>query len=302
MLFRSNEIATVQIKDDDEIRNRESNMNENGYVTTVDEIKEERNESPEFIYERSVISVKKHVMTMAHYDKDVGVKDKNSFLRQTSLNTAILNGDCDSIGDTDYKVDEKSVSLAEKISSGSTQILENESMLDATDRRTTIGCQMPVARPPMFQGSNMAALVTQQPRIQPVVHIRPQITKEEFLNLIAQANNMLGVINGNKEKSFEAKALETREMPEKQDEAVVVKEQASLARVQEQKNAALAIIIEARSKQMEVSINASAKTVGFAENKNEISPISTLFLRRLLQPGIQQRISLQEVWKPTKGI
>lgn len=42
-----------------------------------------------------------------------------------------------------------------------------------------------------------------------------------------------------KEKSFEAKALETREMLEKRDEAVAVKEQASLAREQEQKNAAL---------------------------------------------------------------
>lgn len=68
---------------------------------------------------------------------------KDSSLHQMSLNTAILNGDCDSIGDTDYKVDEKSVSLAENISPDSTQILENESMLDATDRRTRTGCQMP---------------------------------------------------------------------------------------------------------------------------------------------------------------
>jgi phage-related tail protein len=63
-----------------------------------------------------------------------------------------------------------------------------------------------------------------------------------------------------KEKSFEAKALETREMLEKRDEAVAVKEQASLARVQEQKDAALDVIIEARSKQIEVSVDASAKT------------------------------------------
>lgn len=68
---------------------------------------------------------------------------KDSSLHQMSLNTAILNGDCDSIGDTDYKVDEKSISLAEKISSGSIQILENESTIDAVDRSTATGFQMP---------------------------------------------------------------------------------------------------------------------------------------------------------------
>jgi hypothetical protein len=46
---------------------------------------------------------------------------------------------------------------------------------------------------------------------------------------------------------------------EKRDEAVAVKEQASLTHVQEQKDAALDVIIEARSKQIEVSIDASAK-------------------------------------------
>lgn len=79
-----------------------------------------------------------------------------------------------------------------------------------------------------------------------------------------------------KEKSFEAKALETREMLEKRDEAVAVKEQASLTRLQEQKDAALAVIIEARSKQMEVSINATAKTAGDAENKVNDSSVTDL--------------------------
>ena len=79
-----------------------------------------------------------------------------------------------------------------------------------------------------------------------------------------------------KEKSFEAKALETREMLEKRDEAVAIKEQASLTRLQEQKDAALAVIIEARSKQMEVSINATAKTAGDAENKVNDSSVTDL--------------------------
>lgn len=79
-----------------------------------------------------------------------------------------------------------------------------------------------------------------------------------------------------KEKSFEAKALETQEMLEKRDEAVAVKEQASLARVQEQKDAALAVIIEARSKQMEVSVDVSAKTAGVAENKVNDSSVTDI--------------------------
>lgn len=68
---------------------------------------------------------------------------KDCSLHQMSVNTAIVNGDYDNIGVTDYKVEERSVSHAEKISAGSIQILENESMLDATDRSTRTGFQMP---------------------------------------------------------------------------------------------------------------------------------------------------------------
>eukprot|EP01018_Ginkgo_biloba_P014806 Gb_24860 [translate_table: standard] len=67
-----------------------------------------------------------------------------------------------------------------------------------------------------------------------------------------------------KEKAFEAKASETREMLEKREESVAAKEQASLARVQEQKDAALAAIIEAREKQ---SLEPPVKIAGDAENK-----------------------------------
>jgi hypothetical protein len=68
---------------------------------------------------------------------------KDCSLYQMSVNTAIFNGDYDNIGVIDYKVEERSVSHAEKISAGSIQILENESMLDATDRSTRTGFQMP---------------------------------------------------------------------------------------------------------------------------------------------------------------
>jgi hypothetical protein len=64
---------------------------------------------------------------------------KDCSLHQMSVNTAIVNGDYDNIAVTDYKVEERSVSHAEKISAGSIQILENESMLDATDRSTRTG-------------------------------------------------------------------------------------------------------------------------------------------------------------------
>jgi hypothetical protein len=59
-----------------------------------------------------------------------------------TVNIAIVNGDYDNIGVTDYKVEERSVSHAEKISAGSIQIPENESMLDATDRSARTGFQM----------------------------------------------------------------------------------------------------------------------------------------------------------------
>jgi hypothetical protein len=68
---------------------------------------------------------------------------KDCSLHQMSVNTAIVNGDYDNIAVTDYKVEERSVSHAENISASSIQILENESMLDATDRSTRTGFQMP---------------------------------------------------------------------------------------------------------------------------------------------------------------
>ncbi|KAH9299583.1 hypothetical protein KI387_031265, partial [Taxus chinensis] len=62
-----------------------------------------------------------------------------------------------------------------------------------------------------------------------------------------------------REKTFEAKAKETQEILDKREQSVSAKEQASLARVQEQKDAALAAIFEERQKLKEELSNAVEK-------------------------------------------
>nr|AAP31312.2 ABI3-interacting protein 2 [Callitropsis nootkatensis] len=77
-----------------------------------------------------------------------------------------------------------------------------------------------------------------------------------------------------KEKQFEAKTSETWKVLEKHDEVVAAKEQASLSRVQEEKDAAVATIQEAcAKKQKEAPIDSSSKSDGDGENKVNDSPV-----------------------------
>lgn len=150
--------------------------------------------------------------------------------------------------------------------------------------------------------------------------------EEHFLSLERSIQKRLEDLEA-KERTFEAKMRETREILDKREVSIASKEQASLARVQEQKDAALAVIFEERRKLKEEfdnrcekvtdddtkrdsikekesgSVNANGSSISDgpeAESKKEISPSRKSEAK--VQPQVRSELKILCETMDSKGL